>query len=140
MLTLINQVHLVVTAILVGLIWVVQIIHYPSFFYVKEDYWEEFHRLHSQRISYLVAWLMPLELLMTIHYSYTQSYSVMSLTLLILVIGIFASTFFIQVPLHQKLSAGKDSHLIYRLVRTNWMRTIAWTLKVILMILIFTGF
>lgn len=140
MLTLINQVHLVVTAILVGLIWVVQIIHYPSFFYVKEDYWEEFHRLHSQRISYLVAWLMPLELLMTIHYSYTQSYSLMSLTLLILVIGIFASTFFIQVPLHQKLSAGKDSHLIYRLVRTNWMRTIAWTLKVILMILIFTGF
>lgn len=83
---------------------------------------------------------MPLELLMTIHYSYTQSCSLMSLTLLILVIGIFASTFFIQVPLHQKLSVGKDSHLIYRLVRTNWMRTIAWTLKAILMILIFTGF
>lgn len=138
MLTLINQVHLAVTAILVGLIWVIQIIHYPSFFYVKEDYWEEFHRLHSQRISYLVAWLMPLELGLTINYAFIQSYSLISLFLLFLVAFIFGSTFFIQVPLHQKLGAGKDSHLIYRLVKTNWMRTVAWSIKVIVMVVVFS--
>ena len=53
---------------------------------------------------------------------------------LIIVILIWFSTFFIQVPLHQKLSKGKKNSLIDKLVLTNWFRTVLWTLRSILII------
>ena len=48
---------------------------------------------------------------------------------LILVLIIWASTFFVQVPLHEKLAAAFDAKVQQRLVLTNWIRTIAWTLR-----------
>ena len=35
----------------------------------------------------------------------------------------------VAVPLHNKLAQGYDPASIQRLVRTNWVRTTAWTLR-----------
>ncbi len=43
--------------------------------------------------------------------------------------NIWASTFFVQVPLHEKLGGGFDADVQKRLVSTNWIRTIFWTLR-----------
>ena len=42
---------------------------------------------------------------------------------------IWLSTFAVQVPIHNRLAEGVNIDLIAKLVRTNWIRTAAWTLR-----------
>ena len=51
---------------------------------------------------------------------------------IILVVVIWASTFFLQVPQHGKLSLGFDAAAHASLVSSNWIRTIAWSLRGVL--------
>lgn len=48
-----------------------------------------------------------------------------------LLVGVlWASTAFVQVPLHTALSAGPfDAEAHARLVATNWIRTAAWSVR-----------
>jgi hypothetical protein len=41
----------------------------------------------------------------------------------------WVSTFMLQVPLHDKLARSFDATSAERLVATNWVRTVAWTLR-----------
>ena len=54
---------------------------------------------------------------------------------LILVLLIWLSTFLIQVPLHNALSKEKNKEKLSKLIFSNWIRTILWTARSILMIL-----
>ena len=47
-------------------------------------------------------------------------------------LAIHASTFLVQVPLHEQLSAGWDAAAHQRLVASNWVRTVLWTARAIL--------
>jgi hypothetical protein len=49
-----------------------------------------------------------------------------------LLLGIWASTFLVQVPCHQRLAAGWDEAVHARLVATNWLRTGLWTARLLL--------
>ena len=51
-----------------------------------------------------------------------------------LVLVVWCSTFTLQVPIHKRLQAGKDKSKIKRLVSTNWIRTIAWSLKAVVVV------
>jgi hypothetical protein len=42
------------------------------------------------------------------------------------------STIFLSVPLHEKMANSPSADIGARLVRTNWPRTIAWTLRGVL--------
>jgi multisubunit Na+/H+ antiporter MnhB subunit len=42
---------------------------------------------------------------------------------------IWASTAFLQVPMHNVLTDGFNAEAHGRLVQTNWIRTIGWTLR-----------
>jgi hypothetical protein len=42
------------------------------------------------------------------------------------------STIFLSVPLHEKLANSPSADIGAQLVRTNWPRTIAWTLRGVL--------
>jgi ABC-type microcin C transport system permease subunit YejB len=42
---------------------------------------------------------------------------------------IWASTAFLQVPIHNALTNGFDAQAHARLVDTNWIRTLAWTAR-----------
>jgi hypothetical protein len=42
---------------------------------------------------------------------------------------IWVSTFAVQVPLHAKLAREFDRVVWHRLVTTNWLRTIVWTVR-----------
>jgi hypothetical protein len=48
---------------------------------------------------------------------------------LTLLAGIWASTFFLQVPCHLKLSTGWDAATHRFLVQSNWIRTVLWTAR-----------
>jgi hypothetical protein len=47
-----------------------------------------------------------------------------------LVVVVWMSTFWLQVPCHRELARGFDRRIHQRLVRTNWLRTAAWTARV----------
>jgi len=108
-----------------GLIWVIQLVHYPSFKYVSDAEFAEFAKFHASRISYLVIPLMIGELT-TAFFLLNHSWGAYNLFSIVL---IWLSTFFLSVPCHNKLQQGKDDLQINRLVLSNWPRTVLWSTR-----------
>ena len=131
-LPLIALVNVCISWFMVGLIWIIQIVTYPIFSSVGGYKYDKFHSKHVSLISPLVAPLMLFDLavavvLLLVSGSYwNYGYSVVNLVFLAI---IWASTFLIQIPLHVKLSVKYEKKNHTRLVRTNWIRTFAWTIK-----------
>ena len=120
--------------LLTGVIWTIQIVHYPSFHYIDKMSFTNFHHFHERRISIIVMPLMLIELTTsTALYINNMSSIVFALNLLIVVL-IWCSTFFIQVPIHSILSKKKNKKLIEKLVNTNWIRTFLWSMRMLLII------
>lgn len=122
--------HLAATWAMIGVIWFVQIVHYPMFNRVGESSFARYERIHQQRTSWIVLPLMVLELITAIWLAVAppeileRPWVTTNLGLLVL---IWLSTFLIQVPLHRRLERGFDEKAHARLVVTNWIRTALWT-------------
>jgi hypothetical protein len=132
-------IHTLSTLMMVGVIWFVQLVHYPLFVYVGEREFGCFEREHVRRTTWIVAPLMIAEAATAIGlllFSWGSQYRGVMLLGLLLLVVIWASTAFIQVPCHKKLNKGLDLSAAHRLVRTNWIRTVAWTARGLLAILI----
>jgi hypothetical protein len=124
------------TVFLTGLIWIIQVVHYPLIQMVDEGIFVSYMAHHRRKISYVVLPLMLIELASAILLALTSGNSVIAVQAwigLILVILIWLSTFLAQVPLHKILSAKKDTAAITRLVKTNWLRTILWSTRAVLL-------
>jgi len=123
--------HLMITCALAGLVWTVQMAVYPLFDRVGVDAFKAWHAAYTTCIGWVVGPMMLAELGSGVWLFWTgrreMSFSI-SLALLTLV---WLSTAFVQVPLHQCLARGFDAVAHQRLVTTNWLRTAAWTLRVI---------
>lgn len=130
--------HVLVTSFLAGLIWVIQLVHYPTFLFVSEERFRDFEKFHQFRISLLVVPAMLLEVgtgvLLYVGSEYSENrFFLASLFCLAL---IWLSTLLWQGPDHQRLEQGYQRMVILRLVRSNWIRTIAWSLRLFFLILI----
>ena len=133
--TAILKVHLFSSFALTGIIWLVQVVHYPSFRFVEEETYPEFQRFHVSRIPRIVAPLMIIEaltgiilLVRGIHFpDYVLWINI------ICIIGIWLTTGFINNPKHEKLAAGKDLNVIHALILSNWPRTVLWSGKSLLL-------
>ena len=113
---------------LVVLIWLVQVIIYPGFHRIPPDIFIDYHRWYVKRISLIVLPLMISEVGMTIWWLLDAG-TPGAVISTVLVVIVWSSTFLLQVPIHNRLTSGKKEMLIRRLVATNWIRTIAWSLK-----------
>ena len=120
------------TLALVGVIWIVQIVHYPLFGRVGADGFARYATEHAGRITYVVAPLMLVELataLLLLGYR-PETVGPRAVWAGLALVGVvWASTFLLQVPLHGTLGRGFDQVAYERLVLTNWVRTVAWTLR-----------
>lgn len=124
---------LMVTAMLTGLIWTIQLVHYPSFAFVEALQFPGFHAFHSQRITVIVAPLMLAEVALAL-WGVWQWPQERVLWLAGLLVGVvWLSTVFLQIPLHNRLGAGLNLELVENLVAGNWVRTIAWSLKTLVL-------
>lgn len=129
-------IHTFSTFFMTGLIWTIQLIHYPSFKFYHPENFQEFHSFHSRRITFIVLPVMLAELIsgfFLLELSQIK-FNLFNASYLGLII-IWLSTFFIQVPLHQKLSHEFDKNVIVKLVRSNWIRTFLWTLRSVIIFL-----
>ncbi|MEZ4699343.1 MAG: hypothetical protein R2834_03350 [Rhodothermales bacterium] len=125
-------VNALATWFMFGVIAVIQIVHYPLFNRVGAEGFETYEREHAHRITWIVllpmlielgtsvamVWQPPLEI--------TRGFAWIGLAL----VGIiWASTAFLQVPMHTRLEAGFSDDAYRALVRTNWLRTAAWSIR-----------
>jgi hypothetical protein len=120
--------QMMVTFGLFILIWIIQILHYPSFLHYDEKTFPQAMISHQSAISIIVMPLMLTELFVTFFIFYKNT-NIYSTSILVIVLLIWLSTFLIQVPIHKKLLSGKDTNQIHKLIRTNWSRTFLWSLK-----------
>lgn len=128
------KLHSAVTWLLVGLIWVVQLVHYPMFSRLDRATYQQSHAFHTGRITWIVAPAMLLELALASLLYFRRPDRVTALGLA-LVCAIWIVTAFVMVPLHQRLSQGFDAEAQRALVRWNWLRTAAWSLRGVLALL-----
>lgn len=90
-------------------------------------------KFHQRRISFIVMPLMLGEIGVSGILAWFAP-TAMNLLAFACVLGIWACTFFIIVPIHEKLSGSQDRPLIEKLVLQNWVRTILWSTKAILLL------
>jgi hypothetical protein len=116
-----QTIELLFSLSLMILIWIIQFLHYPSFHFIDPQRFGEFELHHTKRISMIV---MPLML----------GEGVLSLVrfqgiIFVILLLIWLSTAFIQVPCHERLKAGYCEKTVSRLIQTNWIRTFLWSFK-----------
>lgn len=128
-------VHAAATWFMTGLIWFVQIVHYPLFAMVGDAAFIPYEAAHQRRTTWVVAPLMLLEagssvlLLTPLSGSPRTPLAWLGLAMLVL---IWLSTFLVQVPLHATLERAGSKASMRRLVTTNWIRTFAWTSRAVI--------
>ena len=129
-------VHLLLTIFLCGIIWFVQTVHYPLFRRIGDYEFIDYHRRHKRFTGLLVGPLMVLEAL-TAGLLVLLAPGILTLwpfsAALAFIAVIWLSTFLIQVPLHRAIHIESSPLLLRRLVRTNWIRTGAWTARALLL-------
>lgn len=129
--------NLASTLFMTGLIWFVQIVHYPLFAAVGGAAFPAYSRAHQQWTTLVVGPPMLVEaltagLLVVVRPSFVPAWA--AWTGLLLVAAIWLSTASLQVPAHGRLSAGYDGDTGAFLVGTNWIRTVGWTARAALVI------
>ncbi len=113
-----------------GLIWVIQVLHYPAFADIGEDRFTDFHAKHSSRITFIVLPVMLIELVTALMLVYNHP-SYFFIVNLLTIIGLWAATATLSVPIHSMLSEKQDVEKINRLVGTNWIRTFLWSFRLV---------
>lgn len=132
-------VHAAATLFMAGLIWFVQLVHYPLFALVGERDYATFAREHSRRTTWVVALPMLVELATggLLLFGRWRPAGVPDWTVwagAILIGMVWASTMLLQIPCHDRLAEGWDAAVGRRLVRGNWIRTVGWTFRGLLVV------
>lgn len=131
-------VHVFSTVFMVGLIWFVQVVHYPLFAKVGHEQFRTYEELHQRLTTWVVGPAMLVELataVLLLKYvpdtSQTLAWSGVGL-----VIVIWLTTALLSVPAHNSLAIEYSTAAWHRLVSTNWIRTVAWTVRGILVLVL----
>ena len=130
-------VHVAATLIMFGVILVVQIVHYPLFGQVGAESYVTYQAQHMRLISIVVFPPMVVELVTALLLVWWQPLGLPGWQVwlgLALVGVIWGSTALLQVPLHSALTDGFDASAHRKLVASNWVRTIAWGARSVLVL------
>lgn len=135
---LVFLIHIGSTLMMAGLIWLIQLVHYPLFQKVGSETYTDYQLSHMNRITPLVFVLMGAELVTAgalLFIDAPETIPVWSLALgFVLVVALWLSTAILQVPAHSQLTSGFDVKAYRFLVRSNWVRTVGWTLRGVLVL------
>jgi len=128
-----------------GVIWIVQIVVYPQLLYVDSKGFITYEKGHMHRIGLVVGPMMILELVTGLYLWIQGGIPEAVRTPFFWSIGlgmiIALSTAIIQAPIHGQLAAeGKVDHKINKLINSNWIRTVCWTGRTLLIAYIFYNF
>lgn len=145
--------HGLATCLMAGLCWCVQVVHYPMMGRVPGEMLKQYATEHARRITWFVAPVMLIEavtsallLVMAVAGKHLGSdwasgwawvqgdwRVVVGAGLLV---AIWVSTFGVLVPLHGRLQRTGDVALVGKLVGHNWVRTVLWTGRAVLALMV----
>ena len=117
-----------------GVIWIVQLLVYPFFKMVGKNEFHPLHQFHMQKITWVVAPVMTVELLTGL-YLLILSPELLFIFNFVSVGILWLLTALINVPTHNHLNAESEASKT-NLVLRNWPRTIIWTIRSIFLILV----
>ena len=124
--------QLAATLYMVGVIWMVQLVHYPLYNRVGRQEFPDYETRHNDGMTLVVGPAMLLEAATVVLLVLLPSPRVPASSAWLggaLLAVIWLSTVFLQVPCHNRLVSGFDQATYERLVNSNWIRTIAWSLR-----------
>lgn len=119
-----------------GLIWLIQVVHYPLMSQVGPERFIEYHHAHSALITLIVGPVMLLEAAGAAYLWANLAFQPHGWVWWVaggMLAIVWASTAFLQVPCHGLLAQGYDPAVHAQLVDTNWIRTTGWTLRALLL-------
>ena len=121
--------------IMVGVSLITHFVTYPSFKLIRSSLFSEFHKSYTNKMLFIVAPVMILELISSLFLViFDVSDNNTEIGLLISLLLIWFLTFFIIVPLHNKLKVNYNKDLNQKLIKYNGLRTIFWIIKLTLFI------
>lgn len=123
--------NLVVVAALSGLIWTIQVVHYPLFALVGPEQWLRDEAEHQRLITWVVLALMSLAVALSVALviSHNGTLAWSNAVIAVIAVGQFMATGLFYAPLHDELTRGFSIDRIEALVRLNWLRTGGWTVQ-----------
>jgi hypothetical protein len=127
------------TFAMTGLIWFVQVVHYPLFRSVGAPGYAAYQAEHMRLTTLVVAPLMLLEAATALWLVLDRPAFVSSARAwagLALLAVAWLATVFLSVPRHEALRHGFDASAHAALVATNWIRTAAWSARSVLLLLV----
>jgi len=126
---------------MVGLIWFVQLVHYPLFGDVGEAEYARYHQAHVARTGLAVGPAMIAEAMSALWIAVAMPgvNPQLAWTGLFLVMFVWLVTALFSVPAHGRLSDSFDGEVHRKLVSTNWLRTIGWSVRGVIALLLMQG-
>lgn len=128
------DIHLLSTSIMVGVIWVIQLLHYPSFHFIQKSNYSKFQQFHMDRISLIVIPAMVIEFItgiMMLQFGFSSN--ILFISSLFILLIIWGITFVFFTKMHQGLISGYDEVIVNRLISINWSRTLLWSLRLLVL-------
>lgn len=109
------------------ILWLVQLVIYPSFLSCERSKLVEWHKSYTQRVGWVIIPIMFTQLPLVTLLAWQEA-ALADIAALFLLIICWVLTFSVSVPLHQKIDAGDTSReCVQRLITTNWPRTFLWS-------------
>lgn len=129
--------HVAATFVMVGVIWFIQMVHYPLFSHVPSTAFAAYEATHMRLTTWVVTPPIVVEAMTGVLLLWRRPEEV-RLPLLWTGLGLLAiiwlSTTLLQFPRHQILLSGFDPSTHKTLLLSNWIRTIAWSARGVLVL------
>ena len=123
----ISELHSLVNFGMCVVLWLVQLVIYPSFLRVEPSELIAWHKAYTFRVSFVILPLMLGQLVITI-LSVWEDPSILEWVAFTFVLVCWILTFFVSVPLHRKIEQNDITRETrQKLITTNWPRTILWS-------------
>lgn len=122
---------------LTGIIWFLQIVHYPLMRKVGKNRFIRYEQTQVILTGFIIAPLMIVEaaaVIFGVMYSTRWITDESSELGAVLLLVIWLSTFLLQMPQHRALSRSFDVRAYRRLLWTSWIRTYAWSFRSVILV------
>ena len=124
----ISEIHSLVDFGMCVVLWLVQLVIYPSFLRIEPSELPAWHKAYTFRVSFVILPLMLGQLMLAI-LGLLGDPSILEWVAFAFVLVCWILTFFVSVPLHRKIEQNDTTKEIrQKLITTNWPRTILWSL------------
>ena len=123
----IPELHSIVDFGMCVVLWLVQLVIYPSFLRVEPSELIARHKAYTFRVSFIILPLMFGQLALSI-LSVVGDATILEWTAFTFILVCWILTFFVSVPLHRKIERNDTTRETrQKLIATNWSRTILWS-------------